>query len=74
MREKRVPLYDRLPQIYHVRDAEQSPPDQLKHYLATVEAVFGEIHANIESLYHDLFIDTCDEWVIPYLGDLLGDS
>ncbi|WP_017296926.1 phage tail protein [Nodosilinea nodulosa] len=71
---KRVPLYDRLPQIYHVRDAEQSPPGQLQHYLATVEVVFGDIHANIEALYHDFFIDTCDEWVIPYIGDLLGVS
>ncbi|MBD2232787.1 phage tail protein [Phormidium tenue] len=69
---KRVPLYDRLPQIYHIRDAEQRPPGQLQHYLATVENVFGDIHANIEALYHDLFIDTCDEWVIPYIGDLLG--
>lgn len=69
---KRVPLYDRLPQIYHIRDAEQSPQGQLQHYLATVENVFGDIHANIEALYHDLFIDTCDEWVIPYIGDLLG--
>ncbi|MGD1865947.1 MAG: hypothetical protein ACFB0D_15465 [Phormidesmis sp.] len=73
-RQKRVPLYDRLPQIYHVRDSEQSPPGQLQHYLASGETVFGEIHANIESLYHDLFIDTCDEWVIPYIGDLLGTS
>ena len=23
-------------------------------------------------LYDDLFIDTCDDWVIPYLADLLG--
>ncbi|MGB3135410.1 MAG: hypothetical protein WBB18_01280 [Nodosilinea sp.] len=71
---KRVPLYDRLPQIYRIRDAEQSPPGQLQHYLATIEAVFGDIHANIEALYHDFFIDTCDEWVIPYIGDLLGTS
>ncbi|PSN10933.1 hypothetical protein C7293_26260, partial [filamentous cyanobacterium CCT1] len=73
-RPKRVPLYDRLPQIYHVRDAEQDPPGQLQHYLAAVEAVFGDIHANIEALYHDFFIDTCDEWVIPYIGDRLGVS
>ncbi len=71
---KRVLLYDRLPQIYHVRDAEQNPPGQLQHYLAAVEAIFGDIHANIEALYHDLFIDTCDEWVVPYIGDLLGTS
>lgn len=72
MSEKRVPLYDRLPEIYKIKDEEQSPPGQLKNYLALVEEVFSAIHEDIESLYHDLFIETCDDWVIPYIGDLLG--
>ncbi len=71
---KRVPLYERLPEIYRIRDQEQEPPHQLKHYLALVEGVFGAIHANIEQLYRDLFIETSDNWVIPYIGDLLGTS
>lgn len=74
MEKKRVRLFDRLPEIYRTKDAEQLPPDQLKSYLALVEDAFGAIHENIESLYHDLFIETCDEWVIPYIGDLLGTS
>ena len=74
MNQKRVSLYERLPEIYRIKDEEQQPPDQLKSYLALVEKVFGAIHENIESLYHDLFIETCDDWVIPYIGDLLGTS
>ncbi len=74
IQEKRVSLYDRLPEIYRIKDGEQVPPDQLKHYLALVEEVFAEIHKNIEALYHDLFIEICDDWVIPYIGDLLGVS
>ena len=74
MNEKRVPLYDRLPEIYRIRDQEQNPPGQLQAYLALGEEVFGEIHQNIEQLYHDLFIETCDDWAIPYIGDLLGVS
>jgi len=74
MTTARVPLFDRLPEIYRVRDAEQSPPDQLRAYLAAVEAAFDAIHVNIDQLYQDLFIDTCDDWVIPYIGDLLGTS
>ncbi|MFH0344327.1 MAG: phage tail protein [Chromatiales bacterium] len=68
----RVPLFDRLPEIYRTRDAEQSPPDQLRAYLAAIEHAYGYLHENIEQLYGDLFIDTCDDWVIPYLADLLG--
>jgi hypothetical protein len=70
----RVPLFERLPEIYRIRDVEQSPPNPLRAYLAAVEPVFGAVHENIGQLYEDLFIDTCDEWVIPYLADLLGTS
>ena len=69
-----VPLFERLPEIYRTRDAEQTPPDQLRAYLAAIEAAFGAVHANIGQLYEDLFIETCDDWVIPYLADLLGAS
>jgi len=74
MTAPRVALFERLPEIYRTRDAKQFPPDQLRDYLSTVEGAFGAIHENIESLYHDLFIEHCDEWVIPYIGDLLGTS
>jgi hypothetical protein len=74
MAETRVPLFDRLPGIYPVRDAEQDPPGPLQAYLGVVEGVLGEVHRGIEQLYHDLFIESCDPWVIPYIGDLLGTS
>jgi hypothetical protein len=67
-----VPLFDRLPEIYRVRDAEQAPAGQLRAFLAAVELAFGALHDDIGRLYDDLFIDTCDDWVIPYLADLLG--
>jgi hypothetical protein len=69
-----VPLFERLPEIYRTYDAEGKPPDQLRAYLAAVEGPFGALHANIGHLYEDLFIDTCDDWVIPYIADLLGTS
>jgi hypothetical protein len=68
------PLYDRLPEIYRVKDQEQAPPGQLENYLAIADFIFDAIHENIESLYPDLFIETCEDWVIPYIGDLLGTS
>ncbi len=71
----RVPLYERLPEIYRTKDKElRDSPEQLKPFLALVEAAFGHIHENIEDLYHNLFIETADDWVIPYIGDLLGTS
>lgn len=72
MSKPRVPLYERLPEIYRTKDAEND--DQLQGYLSMVEEMFSEIHKNIEGLYDDLFIESCAEWVIPYIGDLLGVS
>ncbi len=75
-------LYKRLPEIYRIKDEElpknylyaDQPVEalQLKSFLAPVEELFGAIDENIESLYHDFFIETCDDWVIPYIADLLG--
>jgi hypothetical protein len=68
----RVPLFERLPDIYRTRDAEVAPANQLRAYLRAIEGPFDALHQNIAQLYEDLFIDTCDDWVIPYLADLLG--
>lgn len=70
--DQRTPFFQRLPEIYRIRDAEQFPRGQFEAYLRVFENTFGAIHENIEALYHDLFIDTCDDWVVPYLADLLG--
>ena len=83
-KNKRVELYRRLPEIYRIKD-EGLPENylhdgarveayQLRSYLEPVEDMFSAIHENIESLYHDFFIETCDDWVIPYIADLLGTS
>lgn len=74
MSTRRVPLYERLPEIYRIRDEEQLPPGQLRAFLAVVEDALGAVHESVESLYQDFFIETCDDWVVPYLGDLLGTS
>lgn len=68
-------LYERLPEIYRIKDAQQVPPYPLKATVDLVEqTVFEPIRQDIESLYHNLFIETCDDWVVPYLADLLGTS
>lgn len=74
MSTPRLPLYERLPEIYRIRDLEQSPPGQLQAYLNVLNDVLRAMRDNVEQLYHDQFIETCDEWVIPYLADLLGTS
>ena len=74
MSSPRQSLYQRLPEIYRIRDDEQQPPGQLQAYLGLMDSAHAAVQGNIEALYHDLFAETCADWVIPYLADLLGVS
>lgn len=72
MSTPRKPLYERLPEIYRIRDSEQKPPGQLQAFVGVMDQVQSGIRDNIEALYYDHFIETCADWVVPYLADLLG--
>ena len=67
---ERERLYDLLPAIYRIRDAEEG--EVLRALLSVIEEEMQALEQDIDGLYEDLFIETCDEWVIPYIGDLLG--
>jgi hypothetical protein len=65
-------LYHLLPAIYRQRDAAQGEP--LRALLAVMETELQAMEADIEGLYENWFIETCEEWVVPYIADLLGIS
>jgi hypothetical protein len=66
----RPPFYELLPAIHRLRDEAEGRP------LAALADLLGReldvVEADIARLYGNWFIETCDEWVLPYLGDLLG--
>jgi hypothetical protein len=63
-------LYNLLPSIYRLRDVEQGEP--LRALLSVIERELRLIESDIGGLYENIFVETCDEWVVPYIGDLLG--
>ena len=63
-------LYPLLPAIYRIRDSATGEP--LRALLALLEQEVNILEADIDHLYDDWFIETCAEWVVPYIGDLLG--
>src|SRR6476620_11037195 len=63
-------LYRLLPATYRVRDAEQGEP--LKALIAVLAEQALALEENLDQLYDDQFIETCAEWVAPYIGDLIG--
>src|SRR5262245_19776830 len=65
-----ISLYDLLPAIYKIDDDKAGGP--LKAFLSVIQEQADLLKINIDQLYADLFIETCAEWVIPYIGDLVG--
>lgn len=63
-------LYHLLPRIYRQRDAENG--EALRALMAVLERESAVVEADIETLYDNGFVDTCQEWVLPYIGELLG--
>jgi len=63
-------LYNLLPVLYRLRDADQG--QALRALLAVIDGSLAGVEADIAGLYDNWFIETADEWVVPYIGDLLG--
>ncbi len=63
-------LYDLLPAYVREQDAGQG--EALRSFLRIVESQADLIEDDIRQLYNDAFIETCEPWVIPYIGDLLA--
>jgi len=79
-------IYKLLPAIHRTKDALEGlemlgkNPEEwddniygpLKALLALIADEAVAIEENIDQLYDDMFIETCNEWVVPYIGDLIG--
>src|SRR5690348_9025813 len=63
-------LYELLPAIHRIRDAERDYP--LRALLQVITEQVEVVETNITQLYDDWFIETCEDWVVPYIGDLVG--
>ncbi len=70
MSEQADQLYNLLPAVYRQRDVEQGYPlRDLLRVIAEQVAIVGE---DITQLYENWFVETCQDWVVPYIGDLVG--
>lgn len=70
-------LFELLPAIHRTRDAELARAagldrGPLEELMAVFAEQLGEAGESLDQLYDDLFIETCADWVIPYIGDLIG--
>ena len=63
-------LYQLLPAIYRNRDVETG--GALQALIQVVAEQIAVLEEDLAQLYDDQFIETCADWVVPYIGDLVG--
>jgi hypothetical protein len=63
-------LFRLLPAIYRTRDAALGGP--LRALLDVLSQQVERVERDIARMYDNWFIETCEDWVVPYLGELVG--
>lgn len=63
-------LYNLMPATYRERDEALGGP--LRAVLSIVQEQADLIEGDIQRLWENFFAETCDNWVVPYIGDLVG--
>jgi hypothetical protein len=63
-------LYALLPAVYRLRDAEGD--GALRQLLDVVAGQLEVLQDSIDQFYDDQFVETSADWVVPYIGDLVG--
>ncbi|HEX3577709.1 MAG TPA: hypothetical protein VHY33_04020 [Thermoanaerobaculia bacterium] len=63
-------LYALLPGVYRKRDAEYGQP--LRALLRVIAEQADVVEHDIAQLYENWFIETCEEWMVPYIAELAG--
>lgn len=63
-------LYRLLPAIHQMRDADQGYP--LRALLRLIGREAQVLEDDLLQLYEGWFIETCPDWAVAYIGDLIG--
>ncbi len=63
-------LYELLPAVYRGRDEERGQP--LRALLRVIAEQVDVVEEDIDQLYENWFVETCQDWVVPYIGDLIA--
>ncbi len=70
-------LFDLLPAVHRIRDARIAeeaglPRGPLEDLIAVMAEQIAVAAESLDQAHDDLFIETCADWVVPYIGDLIG--
>ena len=68
-------LWLSLPGVYRAEDTDSfDTPGPLREIINRIGGQLAVVRRSIDRLWADQSIETCDDWVIPYIGDLLSSN
>jgi hypothetical protein len=65
-------LWEWIPAIYREEDGLALNPGVLRSLITMFASQAAVLRRSQDRLWDDEFIDLCEEWAVPYLGDLVG--
>jgi hypothetical protein len=65
-------LFNLMPVVYRERDEQEGFP--LRDLLRLVTEQADIVSSDIQLLWDNFFIETCERWAIPYIGDLVSNN
>ncbi len=66
-------LWSLLPGIYRTLDSDDDDtPGPLRELVGRVGTQMAVVRRSIDRMWEDQSIETCDDWLIPYIGEILA--
>jgi len=66
-------LWNLMPAVYRAEDTDRfDQPGPLRELVERIGAQAAVLRRGIDRLWEDQSIESCDDWVIPYIADLLA--
>jgi hypothetical protein len=65
-------LWELIPSIYRHEDGLAERPGTLRAFVELIAEQAALLRRSHDRLWDDAFIDLCDDWAVPYIGDLVA--
>jgi hypothetical protein len=71
---RRDQLFRLLPTVYQTLDGASTHNEHgpLREFMGIITEQVNLLEDDLARWYDNLFIETCEDWVVPYIGDLVG--
>jgi hypothetical protein len=65
-------IWDLIPAIYRHEGGLADPPDVLRALVEVIAGQAGVLRDSQDRLWEDQYIDTCADWAVPYIAELMA--